>query len=609
MKKKLQLLFLSLLLLVNFTFTQTTFLNGIDIKAGNLRYRKYSTIPEKLLKLDGNGYVDTIGYERLSYNLFNSGDIYNSLYSSNGISGNGSQLNPFRLGGILNQPLTNIDCNTNNFNFINYNLLNWSGDNLVSENINTTFHGSNSIEIGCTGTSGAGVVISNGSYLNDLRLESNKDIRFHKLNISYSYYFDNLENDNTAPFICGLRPRGILYPNEYDICAINKNTLSSLTSVNTENGIIGDGSIGLKVKLGGNFNQHTNINANNFNFGINNLNNLSFTSNGIGNLLLDNFNDMTIHNSNNGLIYCENSMTINADQDINIDAIEKINLTGDIVNNSNIGSYNFKNLNQINGSLPLHKFAMLEQSGSDNYLNFATTNDIKNQFDLMSTNINNKIEYIEDFINGATTSQLVKPTQIGANAGTTNIPPNTNSQSGVIRLSTGTTVTGGASLVSTNLSSIRLDGGTTIIEFKGIRINCTTPVGNGGQVRIGLIDVTSPIGYTDGLSFNINIAGAGTSNLVSYEAISNTNNNTLPIITLNNFNQDYNFKIVVNSSGTQATYYINNISVGTMSAPYIPLGVGRETGIGLFVLKTSGTTPITVDCDAIIYTKILNTSR
>jgi hypothetical protein len=72
--------------------------------------------------------------------------------------------------------------------------------------------------------------------------------------------------------------------------------------------------------------------------------------------------------------------------------------------------------------------------------------------------------------------------------------------------------------------------------------------------------------------------------------------------------QWYKLAVEVNAAGTLVTYYIDDVSVGTI-ATNIPTGVGRTFGPAVKIEKSAGTTARTFLIDYCQYFYHLTTSR
>lgn len=165
-------------------------------------------------------------------------------------------------------------------------------------------------------------------------------------------------------------------------------------------------------------------------------------------------------------------------------------------------------------------------------------------------------------------------------------------QIGIANMTTGTTATGTTRFVTNN--SIALGGGN--FEFKAL--NVQFPVLTNGtetfQFCAGLQDGTTAAGIVDGVFFRYSTTNA------NWQCVTRSNSveTAFTTATAVNIGAYYDLEIVVNAAGTSADFIIDNTVVHTATTN-IPTGFARQTGVGIGLFKTVGTTARTATVDAV----------
>lgn len=194
--------------------------------------------------------------------------------------------------------------------------------------------------------------------------------------------------------------------------------------------------------------------------------------------------------------------------------------------------------------------------------------------------------FYEEFLNGgAVLGGNMAGANSGAGSGVTALT-STATELGLMQLATGTTTTGRAS-VSANLAGVRF--GTDAWYFcTRYRVGNLSDGTETYSLRYGFIDsITAE--STDGVFWRYtHSVNSGNWQLVAR----NNNNETGSIINTSTAPVTsglQKLEIIVNAAGTSVEGFIDGVSVGTITTN-IPTASGRETGYGLFILKSAGTT-------------------
>lgn len=126
------------------------------------------------------------------------------------------------------------------------------------------------------------------------------------------------------------------------------------------------------------------------------------------------------------------------------------------------------------------------------------------------------------------------------------------------------------------------DGVSNLTIFA--RLSALATVADNFTMLLGFIDNGASATITDGVFFRYNFSNA---NLIG---VTSNNGTQSTVTTTKAMDTSWNrYDIVVNAAGTLATFYVNGISVGTLTTN-IPTTAGRETSIGFGMHRiTSGT--------------------
>ena len=205
-----------------------------------------------------------------------------------------------------------------------------------------------------------------------------------------------------------------------------------------------------------------------------------------------------------------------------------------------------------------------------------------------------------DFIN--TSSCGYNQTVAGIGASVSNIASNNTGVVGVVQLSTGTMTTGVACLQETESAAGFVASGGEIVWMAKIYIPTLSDATQRFTLRLGFGDTTTLTDETDGIYFesldsiSVNWQCCTASNSTRTKTASTTAVAAAAWTVL---------KIVVNSDGTSAEFFVNNVSIGT-NTTNIPIAIGREFFSKLIIIKSVGTTARTILVDK-VYTHKLTT--
>lgn len=212
----------------------------------------------------------------------------------------------------------------------------------------------------------------------------------------------------------------------------------------------------------------------------------------------------------------------------------------------------------------------------------------------------------EDF-NGVTPPiWYVALTGVGANSSAvgTNL---TTGRMGIWRLTCGTTDTGRAS-IKTNSNAFQMGGGVYTFETE-IWISALSDATDTYAIAAGFGDTNAGYVQTDGVYFRYRDTGGGTPTPKWYMCAANGGATTATVTTVDVAATTWTkLKIVVNADCSSAEYFIDGVSVGTVTAN-LPSTAGNITGAVILLIKDEGTTSRNLDIDWVNLHIALTTSR
>lgn len=178
----------------------------------------------------------------------------------------------------------------------------------------------------------------------------------------------------------------------------------------------------------------------------------------------------------------------------------------------------------------------------------------------------------------------------GSAGGTLNSADSTHP--GVVQVDTGAASAAGAAGFRSSGTAILFGGGQWSMEWM-VRIPTLSDGTHRFTCRVGFLDagIAEP---ADGVYFRyVDNVNSGRWVLVARNNSTETTTNSSSAPVANTW---YRLKIVVNAAGTLATYYVNGTSIGT-TATNIPTASGRQTGLGMSIIKSVGTASRTFEAD------------
>ncbi len=212
--------------------------------------------------------------------------------------------------------------------------------------------------------------------------------------------------------------------------------------------------------------------------------------------------------------------------------------------------------------------------------------------------------YFYDDFDGTSLSPYSTGWQGGGTSGTTALINGEAGAPGIFQLST---TNGGTNSRFMHRGNVALlaGGGVICAEWR-IRIPTLSVAGSEAfTLRIGLHDSTSAA-PTDGLWFEY--TDATNSGQWQVKASSNSTASTTNTTSAPAANTWYRLKIVINAAGTSAEFFVDDVSVGTVTSN-IPTGSGRVFGPNAGITKTQGTTARLLDLDFFWIFNKLTTAR
>ncbi len=208
-------------------------------------------------------------------------------------------------------------------------------------------------------------------------------------------------------------------------------------------------------------------------------------------------------------------------------------------------------------------------------------------------------EFFCDFLSPPTTTgEFILTAVSGGTAGSSAI--NVNGRPGHLNLTTGATATGRA-YVGTASTAIELSGESTF--GASTQIPTLSNATERYSKQVGFFDTTTAANQTDGLYFLYDEGGVSTGSAASanWQLVSSANTirtfvtSAIPVDL--NWN---NFKIILNSTGTRADYYINGQLAGSITTN-LPKTSARSLGFGAQIIKSIGTTARSFLIDWVYY--------
>ncbi len=209
----------------------------------------------------------------------------------------------------------------------------------------------------------------------------------------------------------------------------------------------------------------------------------------------------------------------------------------------------------------------------------------------------NKIDLMEDFLNGVTPPFTV--TSAGTGANTTAQAISHVNHPGIVRLTTGTTATG-RTAIAIGTSALAVGAADMIFSCE-INLTQLSTAGQRFAVLLGMFSNLTTVNQTQGVYWLYDSGGVSTGSSAS------TNLQTVTVRdgvrTFNTTNTPAattwaELKIQINAAGNNVDFLVNNL-VKASHTTNIPTGVSRPFGVGIMMIKNVGNTPVTLDLDLI----------
>lgn len=175
---------------------------------------------------------------------------------------------------------------------------------------------------------------------------------------------------------------------------------------------------------------------------------------------------------------------------------------------------------------------------------------------------------------------------------------------GAWSLSTSSSATGRACILSGNTGSFSLGQGVTTWEANCFFSNLSA-VAEEYIVRIGFLNATSGV-PTMGVYFIYDRLTSANWRIETRSTTATTTTTTTAV----SAGAWFRLKIVVNAAGTSASFFVNGVEVsGSPISTNIPVGTGKEVTIIANITKSAGTTGRTLRLDYIAFEIDLTTWR
>lgn len=239
---------------------------------------------------------------------------------------------------------------------------------------------------------------------------------------------------------------------------------------------------------------------------------------------------------------------------------------------------------------PSGHFRLYRRNGSLTYLD-----DTGTEHPLTENSSGSLISLNEDFLSGYLNGSVTEFVLATATGGANALSAYESSPAGTMRMGIfGASVsTGAASRTGgiMNASLLRFgDGICTLTIFA--RLSALATVADNFSMILGFIDNNASATITDGVFFRYNFSNANLIGVTSKAGVQST------VVTTKTMDLAWNrFDIVINAAATLATFYINLVSVGTLSTN-IPNASGQETSIGFGMHRITGGTAKTLFMDS-----------
>lgn len=224
-------------------------------------------------------------------------------------------------------------------------------------------------------------------------------------------------------------------------------------------------------------------------------------------------------------------------------------------------------------------------------------------FSAQSQDWRNGYYFFNEFMSLPTTTgggNTIYQTVSGTGAATSNPAMTNANQAGLIRSTTGTTATGRCAVTSqANCVALGSGGWSYEVDIDAISALCSDA--ERYALLVGFFDTYTAANQVDGVYFLYDSIGVSTSSASSdrWQCVTVSNSSRTFFTTADLVaTTGAKLRIEINADGTQADFYINDVSARAATAT-IPTGVSRAMGFGWLLIKSAGLTARTVDIDYI----------
>ncbi len=214
-----------------------------------------------------------------------------------------------------------------------------------------------------------------------------------------------------------------------------------------------------------------------------------------------------------------------------------------------------------------------------------------------------EFEFFEEFMNSTTGMLGGLATSVSGTGAANTALASTSSAIGILQCATGTTATGRAGVIGN--VALTLFGGGVWTCMSRVRVSALSNATETYTARVAFLDSVSAES-TDGIFWRYTHGtNSGFWQLVCRNNGSESVINTTVAPVTTGFQK---LEITVNAAGTSVSGAIDGVSVGAPITTNIPTATGRETGTGLFILKSVGLTSVNLICDCLAVRHVRTTA-
>jgi hypothetical protein len=261
---------------------------------------------------------------------------------------------------------------------------------------------------------------------------------------------------------------------------------------------------------------------------------------------------------------------------------------------SNVGSGSGVSKSVASGTLEL-KTLIASSSSLGNVLLVSSS---LNEISFSKRTLSNTLTLEDDFVSNSNIGAIGWTTTTngaGAAAATSDVGVDAaNGAIGVIALATGTNSSGRTALMTSPVAFSLNAMTNSIIQWR-LGLSALSTVAQEYRVKVGFIDVSGAGESVDGVFFEYDRLTAGDlwRICVANNSVLSKTTTIIPVTT-----SFATLRIEITGTSS-ARYYVNDVLAGTISSG-LPSGAGRQTGLGVKIEKTAGTTSRIVYCDYVM---------